>query len=205
MPVACPVCILRDSGTYTASEGWNVRKEMWGGRISAGALVMLTMLLFGLPLPWLAAASVAAMVHEAGHYIAILLLGGGGAGIRFYATSAKMCLPQMGRCRELVCTLAGPVFGLVLAALYPWLPRTALCALGQSAFNLLPVYPLDGGRSMHCILQMILPPPKAERVANVIELSVRCAVVCGAIVATFFLNFGVLPLIVAGIMVIPRK
>lgn len=130
--------------------------------ISSGCCIMLAWMILILPLHWIIPALLAAFLHEAGHYIAILCCSGIHADVRFYTFSARIPLPPMRRGQELICALAGPTVGLLLAALYPVFPRLALCALAQSVYNLLPVYPLDGGRTIRVLADLFLPPVYAD-------------------------------------------
>lgn len=62
-----------------------------------------------------------------------------------------MDLSPMTAPREAVCALAGPLGSFVLVSLGKYWPELALMALGQGIFNLIPVYPLDGGRFARCL------------------------------------------------------
>ena len=70
--------------------------------------------------------------------------------------------------RELFCALAGPLGSLILVPFFKWIPGIALCGLIQGAFNLLPIYPLDGGRILACMLD-ILKIPQRTLILNIIE------------------------------------
>lgn len=130
--------------------------------ISSGYCFALAVMILLLPPKWIMSAMIAALIHELCHYLAILACSGKTAGVGLYSFSARMALPEMGRGKELLCALAGPFGGLVLWFLAPRFPRLALCAAVQSLYNLMPVYPLDGGRALRCVLHIFLPPSAAE-------------------------------------------
>ena len=48
--------------------------------------------------------------------------------------------------QELLCAAAGPAGSLVLLLCAELFPLLAFCGLIQGLFNLLPIYPMDGGR-----------------------------------------------------------
>jgi Zn-dependent protease/predicted transcriptional regulator len=127
------------------------------------------------------------------HKITLFLLGGV-AQIEKEASDAST---------EFWIALVGPVtsavLGLILLALawllawVPWgsaaTPGTALLVwlgyinLGLAAFNMIPGFPLDGGRVLHAILWWAMGD--AER-------STRAAAVVGQIIAVLFIGFGIL-------------
>ena len=88
----------------------------------------------------------AAAVHELGHMAAVRITGGRVRALELGPGGARMTADEMGRGAELLCTLAGPVAGGMTVLLWRWYPELAVAGLVQTVFNLLPVYPLDGGR-----------------------------------------------------------
>lgn len=104
----------------------------------------LAILLF--PAKFLAGTVLAAIVHELGHLAAVRLTGGKILSIRLNAGGACMVTAPMTAGREAVCILAGPAAGALTVLAWRAFPELALAGLVQTVFNLLPVYPLDGGR-----------------------------------------------------------
>ena len=89
--------------------------------------------------------------------------------------------------RELLAAAAGPVGSLSLMLMGRFFPRLALCGLVQGLFNLLPIYPLDGGRILRRALELALP----DRAAAAITCWTGFAFALGG---TFFcLRLGFLP------------
>lgn len=120
--------------------------------VSGQAFVLWALLLLTLPLNWLLAAIIAACWHETCHALAVVLCGGKIWGLHLKGTGVQMEVSPLNRWQTLLCALAGPCGSFLLLLLAPWFPRLALCGLGQGAFNLLPVSPLDGGRAMVSLL-----------------------------------------------------
>lgn len=129
--------------------GWQNRVE-----VTPGFCILWAFLLLVLPLELLAAAAVAAVFHELCHGLMIWLTGEKILGITVGAGGMVMETTPMSPGKELLCALAGPMGSFLLGALVPGL---LLFAWVQGGFNLLPLYPLDGGRALGCLLQMIFP------------------------------------------------
>lgn len=180
-------------------------KRSRGVGISGGFCIALALMLLLLPLPWICAALAAAFFHELCHYLAIRACGHETQSLRLYSFGALMPLPEMSRGRELLCALAGPIGGLCLLPLARWIPRTAICAALQSVYNLLPIYPLDGGRAMRCILSIGFPPPRAAKIGRWVERICKAGICAVALYGTMILHLGTGPLLLAGLLLIRTK
>lgn len=140
-----------------------------------------------LPLPWLLAAVLAAAVHEACHILALKLCGGHIAQLQIGAMGAVIETAPMSGRHSALCVLAGPLGGLLLTLLYPWFPRLAFCAGLQSLWNLLPIYPMDGGRVLRDALTPICTERTRDRIETVVSLLISAIVLFLAIRLRLFL------------------
>ena len=130
----------------SATQSWMANKQ---SIISILALVLMILLL---PLRWLFAAILSALLHELGHYTAVRLLGGSINNIHLGLSGACMYASGLTPKSEVICLLAGPLAGLLPLLVIKVLPITALCGVIQTVYNLLPVYPLDGGKILRRII-----------------------------------------------------
>ena len=174
-------------------------------KISGGFCVVMALMLLLVPMKWLAAAAFAAAFHELCHHLAIRACSGTCVGVRFYAFAAHLPLPEMSRGREVLCALAGPIGGLSLLCLARCMPRLALCAAMQSAYNLLPIYPLDGGRALRSGLLLFLSPPAAAAVCHTLEIVFKALIFLLGIYGCFVLKLGIFPLLLSLLLLIRVK
>jgi len=112
----------------------------------------------------------AAAVHESGHYLALRGLGASVSGIRLCALGMVMRVSnrRLSYGGELLALLAGPLANLLAA----WL----LCRTGKmtaagahlvlGAFNLLPLWPLDGGRGLYLAVSWLAGPEAGWQAAR---------------------------------------
>ena len=137
----------------------------------------------------------AATAHEAGHVMAIYLVGGRVTGIRLGMCDAKIETRGLGYRQEIFCALAGPGMSvLVCLALRKAYATCAAISLLLGLFNALPVYPLDGGRALRAGLCLVLPLGRAEAVSNIAGLAVCAAGLAGAVFCARAYGLGFAPI-----------
>lgn len=111
---------------------------------------------------WYAAACV---IHEMGHWIAVVLFGGRVRALRLTAVGAEMKLDSycaLSFKKELLAALAGPFVNILFAFFFSKIGWYLFAGINLSmgVINLLPVEPLDGGRILSCILNESCPQYK---------------------------------------------
>ena len=131
-------------------------RGMWG-RISmvietdGGFWLILGLMVLLFPVRVLAGILLAAAIHEAGHILAVRLCGGRINRIRLHIGGAELIAAPLSPGRELLCILAGPAAGALTVLAWRIFPELAVAGLLQTAFNLLPLPNLDGGRALRNI------------------------------------------------------
>ena len=160
-------------------------------KLSPAFCIILAIMLLMLPLKWLLTAMVAAAYHEFFHFLAIHLCHGDIHKLNITTGGAKLSISSLSPTRELICALAGPLGGLSLLFFAQWIPRIAVCAAFQSLYNLLPIYPLDGGRALWCGISMFLSEDRAERFCKGVETVCLAAIVLIALYGAFILKLGI--------------
>ena len=166
-------------------------------QIDASMLICMALLLLVLPLQWLVAAVIAAIWHEFCHYISVRLCGGSVTSLTVTGSGIRMDTDSLPPVRALICSFAGPAGGFALLLVAKWMPRTAICGVIHSLYNLMPVYPLDGGRSLQILLLLLLPTQTAMRCWQIWERVSKLLVTAAACFCTVVLKWGILPLFAA--------
>lgn len=124
--------------------------------ILPAAYVMAAAVLLILPIEWIISVISAAAVHELGHLAALRFSRMPECRLQIGLWGVKIETGGLLPAQEVLCALAGPAasFGLLLLHSFPAL---GLIGLIQGLFNLLPIYPLDGGRALQVLLECLIP------------------------------------------------
>lgn len=173
-------------------------------RITPDGCIFLALGLLLLPLRWLLAAILAAAFHEGCHWLAVRLCGGSVTALRISSGGAQMDAVDLSAGKNLICSLAGPVGGLFLLLFIRWIPCTALFALCQSAYNLLPVYSLDGGWALRSFCRLALPRWESA-ICTWAQRLCLAAVAGAAGYAAIWLRLGWIPVILALAVIVKAK
>lgn len=126
---------------------------------------MAALMLLVLPLQWLAAILLAAVIHESCHLLCLRLCNVPVFQIHIGLQGAAIETAPLPPASEILCAAAGPAGSLLCLIFMRSFPMLALCGFLQGIYNLLPVYPLDGGRILHS-LAILLVPAHAERICS---------------------------------------
>lgn len=141
-----------------------------------------------------------ALVHECGHIFCAHSMGFSCERVKLmpYGAAAECEIDGISPADEIKLSLAGPLVNaaicVFLAGLWWFYPITyaytdTVMAANAVTFliNILPAYPLDGGRVARCLLVKIMP----ERAANIVLRGVTVLVAIGLASLFFFTDMGI--------------
>lgn len=133
-------------------------------------MLYLACSLFVLPVHLVINWLLAATVHEIFHIIALYSLKKRIFNICLTATGTFIETESMLPEEEIYCAIAGPLGGFSGLLFMHVNPYFAVCSFLQSVFNMLPLYPADGGRILCCILSIKFDEEKVHAVSKIISL-----------------------------------
>lgn len=144
--------------------------------------VCLLLIPIKLIVPWI----LAVLIHELFHYGMLKVLKCKITRVSVTMFGVYMETSYSSYIQELLSAAAGPAGSLCLLLLSSIYPLLAVIGFMQGIMNLIPIYPLDGGRIFRCILFLL--PHRINIYHRGIELSV--CIVFLAVAAFIALRFG---------------
>ena len=148
--------------------------------------------------PFLAAMT----VHELAHAAVLLLLGGRIESVRLSFAQVELRTGLLSDRTELWSTAAGPGINLLCGWLFRrWMPAFAAVSLLLALFNLLPVWPLDGGRLLQTLLRMRWGAAGVDA-SQTLGLLFGLGLLGGAVFAARRWDAGVWPAVTAGALLV---
>lgn len=148
--------------------------------------------------PFLAAMT----VHELAHAAVLLLLGGRIESVRLSFAQVELRTGLLSDRTELWSTAAGPGINLLCGWLFRrWMPAFAAVSLLLALFNLLPVWPLDGGRLLRTLLRMHWGAAGVNA-SQTLGLLFGLGLLAGAVFAARRWDAGVWPAVTAGALLV---
>ena len=158
-----------------------------------------------IPIRWIAAWLFAAACHECFHCLAVWIAGCRIRAVHIGALGATIRTDPLPPVSAMLCALAGPLAGVVLILWARSMPRVTLCAVLQTIFNLLPIYPLDGYVAMYSLLRLLFAEARAEKIGRLLELFVCTSLFLVCLTASFHWKLGAFPAAFAVLFLLRMK
>lgn len=164
---------------------------------SRSLYIYFALLLITIPVRLLFAAAISAAVHELFHIAAIRIMRIEVYSIHLGISGAKIETEPMTYWQELFCALSGPLGGFLLFCLIRWMPIIAITGAIQSLYNLLPLYPMDGGRALMSGMKLLFPGQNNEKAMYAIEIITLCIITAFCVFLSFWFKLGIVPILLA--------
>lgn len=169
--------------------------------------ILMAFLLMFLPLDWILAVTFAGLFHELCHIFALHAMNGRILRMEIRPMGCMLETGNLDNQKQFISILAGPMGSLALLLLAHSAPKVAVCGLAQGIYNLIPVYPLDGGRLFGLILQRFCPE-YAEIIQFVVTVVIFAAIDLLVMISVFATQMRLWPIMFTlgwNIRLLPRK
>lgn len=144
-----------------------------------------------------------ATAHEAGHLLALAILRVRVHKLRLTCSGAVLVTEPMRYSREIVAAAAGPAVNAALLVIFARSdPMIAFVNLLLLAYNLLPFYPLDGGRILRAALHLLFSAGAAEVTEKIVCGGCCLFLLFGAVWLTCVRHAGLWPIIVWALLAV---
>ena len=140
-------------------------------RVDNSVCFLAALLIMTVPLKWLLASIMAAMVHELGHICLVRLCKGSIRNVEIGPGGVCMYCVPMKPIHSILSIAAGPVMSFALVFLIRVAPRVAISGLVQGLFNLLPFPALDGGRIFFLLIEIVRRKPVNPKYEGYVHLA----------------------------------
>lgn len=164
--------------------------------------IYFAILLLLLPFRLLAALIFSIAVHEMFHIAAIQIMEIHIYSVRVGIRGTYIETERMTAKQECISALAGPFGGLLLLLLFRWAPVLSLISAIHSLYNLLPIYPSDGGRAFRNVVRFAIHGNTAEMLIYAAEVIVLSFITAISVFGMVYFHFGILPAVFAGSMIV---
>lgn len=154
------------------------------------------------PIRWVVSWLFAALIHELSHYIALKICRIHIYSITIDHSGTFMRTGIIPPSKEFICAIAGPIGSLSLCFLSEVIPIASFCAFIQAIYNLIPIYPFDGGRALFALLAVIAGQDKSFHIMTYFEFVfvALLVLICGWLTISFCL--GVFPTILLLLLIV---
>ncbi len=140
-------------------------------------------------------------LHECGHFLALWALKKKVTGISGNTAGIEIHTTPLSYREEILVAGAGPAVNLILLLLS--MDRWPIMALINSIllwYNLLPIYPFDGGRILRSCLRSRLSLPLCDTIEQIIGICTYSLLFMGATYLSFGLHSGIWPFLFCGFL-----